>query len=916
MSSKHKARVIRFGGTSVLTLAVLAALHSARAVSADAAAGDEAAANNEAGDLEEIVVTAEKRSEDIQHVAGSVSAFTDKDLALKGIASVQDLTDYTPGLSYSAYDNRPYIRGIGRNTDNLAVDTGVAQYVDGIYNGANGSTILQGQLDDLFINNVQVLRGPQSTLFGRNSDGGSINYISQRPTPDFQAEVRTGYDSFEKSFYEAVASGPISDSIRFRIGGNYTRQNDGYYKNLVANGLPEGGDVAQGGNGWAYHVEGQLEGNIGSKFDWWTKLSSSDYDTSYHTETLLGPQDQREFANVLWPNANFGLCALPGGAAAGLGCAGPQSPDTIVPGSVISGNPAVIGNPANYGHGDFESGFKSTSKENNNWAFATVLTYHLPDFDIKYLGGYQSFNYALTAPWNNGQGTSSGVYVYQLQGPAAATGLCLLNFANAGCTQNLQINSAQNWFTFDEFERFYSNELDFASTGNGPLQWLGGLYQYHEGYQQPINLASPDQAQFATPDLIAPLFVGKVVAAAPNPTRNSYSEFTQLTEDSYGIFGQSDWQMNDQFKFTAGLRGNYDRKDGWEHFRLVVFNGETLVPGVPLGVNQFGADAPAFDVTTCTTGTYRGAGPCTINPTLGYAQRTLGASWEALTGTAKVAWTPTPDTLAYLSYSRGYKAGAFNSGILAVNPETGEETNDAFEVGVNETVGHSFRAHWDAYYMLWRGDQQPLGQLDAATGVINTIIVNIPVSHLYGLELENTWNPITDLNFTVNYDYARAVIADMKGQCYQDAADPDALAPGANTNGCAAAGLQNLVGQSLPEVPRNKVTFNTLYTLRFDPGSFALSGTFVWKDKTYDSVFNRYYNLAPSYSQVNLRGTWTDTGNHYSVILYCDNVFNTIGYDATGGLAVTAPGPGQVIDSLASFTPPRVYGIQLQYRIK
>jgi iron complex outermembrane receptor protein len=819
-------------------------------------------------------------------------------MALKGVETVQDLTDYAPGLSYTTYDNRPYIRGIGRNTDNLAIESGVASYLDGIYNGANGSTILQS--DSLFIDQIQVLRGPQSTLYGRNSDGGAIDYISKRPTQDFQGEVRAGYDSFEKAFGEFAISGPITDSLRYRLGANYTRQTDGFYKNL--DGVKEGGDVAQGGNGRSYHVEGQLEGNFGNHFDWWAKVASSDYDVTYHTETVIGPYDEREFYGALFPNPNYGLCALPGGAG-GLGCAG--NPDTIVPGSVIAGKGTVPFNPSSLGTGTFQSGFQSTNKEENDWILATTLTYHAPSFDIKYLVGYQTFKYNLTAPWNNTQGETSGVYDYALQGPATATGLCTLVFHNAGCTGNLEVQSALNNFTFDEYERFYSNELDFQSTGSGPLQWVGGLYQYHEGYRQPINVDDPTQPQIATP------LTFTLTPAAPNPTRSSYNEFTQLAEDSYGIFGQVDWQFTQQFKLTAGLRGSYDKKVGYEAFRGILFNLESA----GLGVNTFGANTPAFDYTACTTGTYRGTGPCTINPTTGAAQAALDASWAALTGTLGLSWTPNPDSLGYAKYSRGYKAGGFNSGVNAVNPETGEEIVNAFEVGWKQTVAHTLQANAAAFYYLYTGDQQPLGQLNATTNVINTIIVNIPVVHTYGVELETIWNPVTDLNFSLNYSWERAIIASMHGQCYQDAVDTLALAPGANTSGCPA-GLQNLTGQSLPEIPENKVAFNTLYTLRFDPGAFTVSGTFIWKDKTYDSVFNRYYNLAPSYTQVNLRGTWTDKADRYSVILYANNVFNTIGYDGTGGINVTAPGPGQVIDRIVSYTPPRVYGLELQYRFK
>ena len=902
-SQKALIKASSLSGASALTLAVLAILHGAPARAADAAVED-------TGALTEIVVTAEKRSENLEIVPASISAFTSKTLDLQGIASVQDLTNYAPGLYYTTYDNRPYIRGIGRNTDNLAVESGVAVYVDGIYNGANASTILQSS--SLFVDEIQVLRGPQNTLFGRNADGGTIDYVSKRPTSDFQAEVRTGYDNYHKAFVEGAFSGPISDSLRYRFGANYTNQNGkGFYTNL--NGVDEGGDVAQGGNGTSYHIEGQLEGNVGSAFDWWAKLATSDYDVSYHTETLLGPLDTREFPVPLFPNANFGTCAMPGGAG-GLGCAG--SPDTIV--SVLTGKNSIAGNPSALGTGTFDSGFQSQSKQQNNVIFATHLTFHADGFDVKYLGGWQKFNYDLTAPWTNSQGVSSGILGYTLQGPAAFTPLCGLFFGAtnlAGCTQNLQVNSAHNNFTFDEYEQFFSNELNIASSGQGPLQWIGGLYQFHEKYTQPINVNSPDQAQLATPySLVALAGLGELLPAPANPSRSAYNEYTALAEDSYGVFGQIDWQASSQFKITTGVRYSYDKKSGDQSFRIMAFNFE----GAGLGVNTFGANTPAFDITpvatNCTGQSYRGTGACFFNAA-GAAQTSLDAHWDAVTGTAGVSWTPATDILAYAKYSRGYKAGGFNSGINAVDPETGQETVDAFEVGYKETFGKTFQANVATFYYDYKNDQQPLGQLDTTTNVINNVIFNLPVVHTYGAELETLWNPITDLDFLLSYAYLHATISSTNGVCYQDAADPLALAPGANTSGCAAgSGLQNLVGNTLPASPRNKVALNAIYTLHFDPGSLALSGTYIWRDKTYDDVFNRAYTLDPSYGQVNLRAIWTGTSNRYSVIIYGNNITNKIAQDASFGLGVNNPGPGQVIDPVVSYIPPRVYGVELRYR--
>jgi len=107
-----------------------------------------------------------------------------------------------------------------------------------------------------------------------------------------------------------------------------------------------------------------------------------------------------------------------------------------------------------------------------------------------------------------------------------------------------------------------------------------------------------------------------------------------------------------------------------------------------------------------------------------------------------------------------------------------------------------------------------------------------------------------------------------------------------------------------------------LYHHTFEPGTFSVSTSLIWKDKQYSSPFNRAYNAAPAYSQVNLRLTWTDTNNRWSLIGYATNLFNTIGYDNVYGVPVTNPGPNQVIDRLVSLTAPQTFGVEFQYRFK
>ncbi|HLZ84155.1 MAG TPA: TonB-dependent receptor, partial [Caulobacteraceae bacterium] len=623
--------------------------------------------------------------------------------------------------------------------------------------------------------------------------------------------------------------------------------------------------------------------------------------------------------DALFPNQNFGLCALPGGAAANIGCSAPFSLapagnyggtiDTVLSATTLPNS--ITTNPSQNSLRNFDADFKSKSTEAKNAIVATSLTYHAPGFDVKYLFGFQQFSYNLAAPWTNFEGISSGVESYVLQGPATATGLCTFIFNNPGCTGNLTVNPGKTQFTFDEWENFSSHELIFTSTTASKLQWLVGFYYYHEYYEQPINVDDPMQAQVKNPVGLGTFF-GPV---APNPSGSVYNENTHLHEDSVAAYAQADWQFTPTLKLTGGIRYSNDFKVGYENFRVILFNAS----GFGLGVGTFGSNTPAFDATACPTVQYLGTGPCTIDAATGLAKRPLEARWDDVSGTVNLAWTPDSDTLAYAKYARGYKSGGFNSGTLAAFPETQPETIDAFEIGLKKTVNREFQANLSAFYYLYYNYQQPLG-VQGSAGVVSSQVFNIPEVHTYGVELETIWQPTRELTLSLNYAYLNATVASTRGQCLEDTADPLALAPGANISGCPAPvggiQLQNITGQHIAETPNNKISFNLLYRHTFEPGTLSFSGTVTWRDSEYSSPFNRAYNAAPSYSAVNLRVSFTDTNNRWTLIGYADNLFNTVGYDNVYGVPVTNPGRNQVIDDLVSLTAPRTFGVEFQYRFR
>jgi iron complex outermembrane receptor protein len=929
-------KITLFRGASATALALLAGLCASQAWAADAPATAPAGVAEEgAGTIGELVVTAERREQNIETVPVAVTAFSAEQRALIGIQTLQDVTDFTPGLSYTAIDDRPYIRGVGRNTDNLSTASAVATYYNGVYYGANAAIILQK--DDLFIGNIEIDRGPQNTLHGSNSDGGTINYVSQMPTHTFYAEARGSAANYGEYMGEAVVSGPLSDNVRFRLGGMYTDDTGGYFKNL--DGPPQGGNISLGSSGKEHYLEAQLDANF-DHLDAWGMISSGDSSANYHTAETVGNIPDNFFLNGAFePNGFYGLCGLPGVPATvnGAGCAGGP---TIVPGSVvtdpITANLFPGNNPGNVNPRQFIQEFTSTSDQTRDIALAGKLTYHFPSFDLTYIGGYQSFDYRL----NFTTATDSGVLSYQLAGPTGVGAIpCQLTFASnaAACTQPLTIFPAPNTTYFEENDEFFSHEINITSTNDSPLQYLAGVYLYHEHYNQPVNVGvEPNQTQLVHPFYINHFGVtcpgGAPICAAPvSPASAFLTSETTLSYNDYAAFAQLSYKVNDQLKISGAIRYTNDHKFGYQTERFVVFEDAGFT-GPFFTAGSLGANTPAIDLTPVATtpGAFPGTGVPTFNPVTGLEMRPLNASWSALTGEADVDWTPDPSTLAYFRYSRGYKSGGFDSLTIAANPETQPEYIDSFEIGGKKTVGSVFTLNGAAFYYNYYNDQVPLDVQEPPTNQIVGILYNVPLVHTYGVELEGVWRPVDALTLSLNYAFLSAKIANA-GHCIEDTADPLATLPGATTAGCPAftpgvpgstanpnVFVQNVTGQTLEEAPRNKISFNALYTLHFDPGRLALSGSVIWKDTTYDAIFNRPDTLQKPYTLVNLRATWTDAKDRYNIIVFCDNVFNTIGYDSAAGLLLLPAQAGTPEDIVTGYglTAPRTYGIEFEARFK
>src|SRR5471032_3202012 len=192
---------IQPGGLTVPKTALLGA-SSALAVAtcllasqASAATATDTASNAGATAVGELTVVAEKREQSIETVPVAITAFGAEQRKLMGIAIIQDLADFSPSLNWTDISDRVYIRGIGRNSDNLNNTSGVAIYYNGIYYGANAA--VEQQKSDLFIGNIEVDNGPQNTLHGSNADGGVVSFTSKHPTDTMTGEVRVGVANYQ-----------------------------------------------------------------------------------------------------------------------------------------------------------------------------------------------------------------------------------------------------------------------------------------------------------------------------------------------------------------------------------------------------------------------------------------------------------------------------------------------------------------------------------------------------------------------------------------------------------------------------------------------------------------------------------------------------------------------------------------------
>ena len=212
---------------------LMAAAFMAQSVSAESAASS--ATSGERRQIEEVVVTAERKESTVSDTSISITAFTGQMLEDFGIRNQEDLQKFIPAAVIEPYDMA--IRGVGRNFRSLGGDPGIATYLNGVYSEDFGIASTEGGLFD--IERIEVLRGPQGTLYGRNAIGGAVNFINKLPTNEFEGEARVVVGNYDLREEYGMLSGPLIDNIlSARVTGT-KRTRDGYIDDKSGNQNPD-----------------------------------------------------------------------------------------------------------------------------------------------------------------------------------------------------------------------------------------------------------------------------------------------------------------------------------------------------------------------------------------------------------------------------------------------------------------------------------------------------------------------------------------------------------------------------------------------------------------------------------------------------------------------------------------------------
>lgn len=886
-------------------------------------------------DSNTIVVVAQGREQLLSDVPVAVSAVNAETLENTGANDIRQLNQVVPSLLVSSTGNEANgsarIRGIGTVGDNPGLESSVAVFIDGVYRSRSGIGLNElGELD-----RVEVLRGPQGTLFGRNASAGILSIYSKKPEFEFGGFGEATYGNYDNIRLQAGLTGPLSETLAARVDGVYEKR-DGFLRDVNNN--------IDLGNRDRYFVKGQLL---------WEPVDAVSFrfiaDYTNRDERCCGAVYLGRDFNPLIGDLN--------------------NPSTPLAPLRADGNNIInvlrdLGQPI----GSF----------NDPFSRQTFVTR-----GRTYNGKTKDGGLSLEVNWDMGGATLTSItgYRYYKNSQASDTDYSAVDILYRADNTDAQFRQFK---TFTQELRLQGEAFD------GKLDWLVGGYFADEDLTVRDNLRFGNQyGRFATcriisggglaglysptsPGCVVPGVGPATIAAATGggqtgadiangfallDTLNNLGSISDRyfqNSRNYAFFTHNIFHITDNLDLTLGLRYTNERK----RFNATFSNDNTVCTRLQASLTD---DLVSPNATArALAGALVGLG-CQGNSTAELNGVSINdrRSENEFTGTAVLSWKPTDDLLLYGSYSRGYKAGGFNldrsalkgpvvaplggapvttfaavggAQALVRNLQFDQEIVDAFELGAKYSRGPVtvnlalFRQQFSNFQLntfngtvflvqtvngcstnLNGGDRD----LSATTGGCARGDVTYGVV-AQGVELEASIRPAR--NFTVN-----------GGVTYADTSYRNNLI--GNKNGAPLdPALRKLPGDNLSNAPELTLTGSMAWTP--DIGDSGLSGL-VYVDTRVTDAFNTGSDLfpqkeQPSFVVVNARVGLRGPDQGWAIELWAQNLFNEdftqvavnspfqAGTGAAPFVDPQFPGGRQIFSAFLG--EPRTYGITLRSR--
>ncbi|MFN3463334.1 MAG: TonB-dependent receptor [Terricaulis sp.] len=867
-----------------------------------------------------IVVTATRRDQALQEVPVAVTPVTAEMIENSGIRDVQDLTSVAPSLQFNVSETESSatarLRGVGTQGSNPGLESAVGIFVDGVYRARNGVA-----LTDLGeVQQIEVLRGPQGTLFGRNTSAGLITITSVQPDlNDFEVSGEATYGDFGESRVAATVNVPLSqDTLGLRIFGAMA-QRDGFM------------DMNTAGTNPLLGVSGNLGQHESNTRDMYTLRGQllAQFSDNFEGRFILDYSERNEFCCAA---QIYNPVLLNGNPVTILSAAGVEG----APIAYGTGRQQWIANLGGYGPGvgvGTPLGALGAGNIDDRNGFANrTYAQNLEDY-----GASAEFN------WETGAGTLTSITAYR--------------------NWNQQGNSDSDYSQADllyvpgggpgtEFQTF-TQELRFAGEW-GNLDWLVGAFYSDERINRTFSFVTG--SQYATyfaglDDILSGGTVAPGLGVAPTPglsgvVNNLYDEMldpvigipagagTAGYRDVYRQDGQSIaffthniWSLGERTDLTFGVRFTHERKSLVADFNTF-FDGEAMLDAAlaDAGVDAGLGAGYAAAASNCNPASPAPAGFATVVAVarsgycvpwlrddldaIGYDQERSEDEWS---GVVALRHEFTDNISAYASVSRGYKGGGFNLDRNFASIFTGGAPDTSFDAELVDAYEIGIKTGWFGNDLLFNlaiyHNEFENFQLNTFNG-IQFVVTTVPEVEVDGVEMDFIWRtPIEGLSL-------------QGGAAYNDAVYGPDCAPLASCGGWVGNNRNPITGElTLARLPNSQLTNSPEWTattaITYERPIFGNMNALFYLDARYVDDQNtgsdlRPSKLQPAYTLLNGRIGIGPQDERWSLELWGRNLtdegYGQIMFDVPLQLGTLGPTQGAFLGD------PRTYGITLRAR--